>query len=62
AFGSVDLPVPAGAQVEEVDSGDGRLTLRLRLDDGNTRIMVVDLASGALLGTLVLRPALESAP
>ncbi|MDP6305499.1 MAG: hypothetical protein QF833_02305 [Alphaproteobacteria bacterium] len=62
AFGSVDLPVPAGAQVEEVDSGDGRLTLRLRLDDGSTRIMVVDLSSGALLGTLVLQPTPESGP
>ena len=62
AFGSVDLPIPAGTQVEEMDTGDSRLTLRLRLDDGSTRIMVVDFASGALLGTLVLRPALESAP
>ncbi len=61
-FGSVDLPVPAGAQVEEVDSGDGRLTLRLRLDDGSTHIMVVDLSSGALLGTLVLQPTPESGP
>jgi hypothetical protein len=61
-FGSVDLPVPAGAQVEEVDTGDGRLTLRLRLDDGSTSIMVVDLSSGALLGTLVLQPTPESGP
>ncbi len=56
SFGVVNLPVPEGAQVEEMDTGDGRLTLRLRLDDGSTHITVVDLASGALLGTLVLQP------
>lgn len=56
SFGTMDLPVPEGAHVEEMEAGDGRLTLRLRLNDGGTRILVVDLASGALLGTLVLQP------
>ena len=56
AFGTVDLPVPEGAQIEEMNTVDGRLTLRLRLNDGSARIMVVDLASGALLGTLLLQP------
>ena len=56
AFGTVDLPVPEGAQVEEMESGDGRLVLKLRLEDGSTRIMVVDPASGALLGTFLLQP------
>ena len=56
AFGTVDLPIPEGAQVEEMNVVDGRLTLRLRLNDGSARIMVVDLASGALLGTLLLQP------
>ena len=57
AFGTVDLPIPEGAQVEEMNAGDDRLTLRLRLNDGSARIMVVDLASGSLLGTLLLHPS-----
>lgn len=56
AFGTVDLPIPEGAQVEEMNAVDDRLTLRLRLNDGSARIMVVDLTSGALLGTLLLQP------
>ena len=56
AFGTVDLPVPEGAKVEEMNTVDGRLTLRLRLNDGSARIMVMDLTSGALLGTLLLQP------
>ena len=56
AFGTVDLPIPEGAQVEEMNAVDDRLTLRLRLNDGSARIMVMDLTSGALLGTLLLQP------
>ncbi len=56
SFGTVDLPVPEGAHVEAMDADDGRLMLRLRLNDGSTRIMVVDPASGALLGTFLLQP------
>ena len=56
-FGTVGLPVPQSANVEEMVADDGRLTLRLRLSDGSTRIIVVDLASGTLLGTFLLQPA-----
>ncbi len=56
SFGAVDLPIPEGAHVEAMEADDGRLMLKLRLNDGSTRIMVVDPASGALLGTFLLQP------
>ncbi|MBL6933838.1 MAG: hypothetical protein ISR48_00330 [Alphaproteobacteria bacterium] len=55
-FGSVDLPIPEGATVEAMEAEDDRLILRLRLNDGSTSIMVVDIASGALIGNFLLQP------
>ncbi|MBX6320226.1 MAG: hypothetical protein IRY94_00205 [Rhodospirillaceae bacterium] len=55
AFGPVEVPLPARCRVAAAVPGDGRLVLRLA---GNAeecrRILVLDLASGRLLGRLDL--------
>ena len=56
AFGKVELALPAGASVVDSTIEDGRLLVRLRLADGATRLMILDLADGGLLGTVDLRP------
>ncbi len=56
-FGDVSVDVPAGARVEETDLDGGRLVVRLAMPDGETRLIVIDLAHGAVLGSVRLRPA-----
>jgi hypothetical protein len=57
SFGTVDLPVPAGCQVVETTTADDRLILRLGSGDRCNQLLVVDMASGAVLGTLRIAPA-----
>ena len=56
-FGKVEFALPPGAAVLDSTIEDGRLLVRLRLADGATRLMILDLADGALVGTVDLRPA-----
>jgi len=56
SFGTVDLPVPAGCRIEETSTGDGRLILRLGDGDRCNQVLVVDLATGRLIGTLRVAP------
>ncbi len=56
AFGDVDVKLPAGAVVEEMESGLRRLTVRIRTADGEQHILVFDLADGRKLGTIRLAP------
>jgi len=56
SFGTVDLPVPAGCQVMETTTADERLILRLGSGDRCNQVLIVDMASGRLLGTLRIAP------
>src|SRR5882672_4452765 len=55
-FATVDLPVPAGCQVMETTTADDRLVLRLGSGERCNQILIVDIATGRLLGTLRLVP------
>ena len=56
AFATVDLPVPAGCQVMETTTADDRLILRLGSGERCNQVLIVDMATGKLLGTLRLVP------
>ena len=51
----LDVAIPAGAKLLEIVPNGQRLVLRLETPDGD-QIMVVNLRSGAVETTLVLKP------
>jgi Family of unknown function (DUF6476) len=55
AAGAIDIP--PGARIETMTASSNRLILDLALPDGERQLLVVDLATGARLGTIALRPA-----
>ncbi len=55
-FATVDLPVPAGCEVMETTAADDRLILRLGSGERCNQVLIVDMATGRLLGTLRLAP------
>lgn len=55
-FATVDLPVPAGCQVMETTTADDRLILRLGSGERCNQVLIVDMTTGRLLGTLRLAP------
>jgi len=56
SFGTLDLPIPAGCQIEETTASDTRLILRVGNGDRCNRVLIVDMATGRLLGTLRTAP------
>ncbi len=56
AFGPLTHALPQGARVAESEIQGDRLVLRLTLKDGATRILILSLKDGALLGTIALSP------
>lgn len=56
-FGNKELALPPGAALEDVTASGKHLVLRLRMADGNPRIVVIDLATGAPVGELDLQTA-----
>jgi hypothetical protein len=56
AFAAADLPMPAGCQVMETTTADDRLILRLGSGERCNQVLIVDMATGKLLGTLRLVP------
>ena len=56
-FGSKKLELPAGATLEDTTASGEHLVLRLRLADGSSRMVVIDLATGEPTGELDLVPA-----
>ncbi len=54
-FAAAPIAIPHGAKVASVSATGDRLLLRLSLADGGERIIVVDLKTGAPLGTIDLR-------
>ncbi|WP_323794624.1 hypothetical protein [Nisaea sp.] len=50
AFGTVDVAIPNGARLGAVQLEDGRLILRMNLQNSKVRLLVYDLATGKELG------------
>ena len=56
AFATADLPLPAGCQVMETTTADDRLILRLGSGERCNQVLIVDMTTGRLRGTLRLVP------
>jgi hypothetical protein len=56
-FGATAIDIPSGARIEAMTASPNRLILELALPGGERQLVVVDLATGARLGTIELRPA-----
>lgn len=54
-FGTVAVPLPAGARVEETLEAGGRIVLRVT-GGGAERYVVLDADGGTVAGTFVLQP------
>jgi uncharacterized protein DUF6476 len=54
AFAGRAIEIPRGARIEAMTAGPDRLVLGLALPDGNRRLLIIDLSSGAPLGTIEL--------
>ena len=50
------IEIPRGARVEAMTAASDRLILDLVLPDGDRELVLIDLATGARLGTIELRP------
>jgi hypothetical protein len=57
AFGRADLPIPPGCEVVETVPAGERLLLRLGTGERCRQLLVVEMATGRLLGTLNLVPS-----
>ena len=49
------IDIPRGARVEAMTTAPDRLILDFVLPDGNREILIIDLATGARIGTIELR-------
>ena len=57
SFAATTIDIPRGARIEAMTVGTDRLVLELVLPQGGRQLVVVDLATGARLGTIELRAA-----
>lgn|ERR1700688_146573 len=55
-YGPVALTLPQGARILRTSPAGRRLIVELELAGGGERILVLELESGALLGTIDLKP------
>jgi hypothetical protein len=55
-YGPVALALPPGARILRTSTAGRRLIVELELAGGGERILVLELESGALLGTIDLKP------
>ena len=62
SFGEQTLMLPPGARISDFSAGGGRLVLRVILADQSQQMVVVDLSTGALIGTLNIENSGEPAP
>jgi len=53
-FEMTKFQLPKGAYIEETNTEKNRLILRLRLEGGGGRILILSLKDGTLLGTIEL--------
>ena len=56
-FAAAPIELPAGARIETMSVGSDRLVLDILLPDGNRRLMIIDPATGRLIGAIPLRTA-----
>ena len=57
SFAATAIDIPRDARIEAMTAGADRLVLELVLPEGRRQLVVVDLATGARLGTIELRAA-----
>jgi hypothetical protein len=57
SFPVTAIDIPQGARIEAMTAGTDRLVLDLALPEDRRQLVVIDLATGARLGTIELRPA-----
>jgi Family of unknown function (DUF6476) len=56
-FSTSAIEIPRGARVEAMTTAPDRLILDLVLPNGERQVIVLDMSSGARLGTIELHPA-----
>lgn len=56
-FTAAAIDLPRGARIEAMTAAPNRLILDLALPDGERRLVIIDLATGARLGTIELHSA-----
>ena len=57
SFAATTIDIPRDARIGAMTVGPDRLVLELVLPEGERQLLVVDLATGARLGTIELRAA-----
>jgi hypothetical protein len=55
AFTAPPITLPHSSKIETMTTGTDRIVLRVDLIDGSVELVVIDLASGRLLGTIPLQ-------
>ena len=55
SFATTAIDIPPGARLGAMTTGTDRLVLELVLPEGEHQLVIVDLATGARLGTIELR-------
>ncbi|HWB51373.1 MAG TPA: DUF6476 family protein [Stellaceae bacterium] len=57
AFTAPPITLPHGGSIEQMSVGSDRIVLHILLADGSAELVVIDLATGRLAGTIPLREA-----
>ncbi|HZK89888.1 MAG TPA: DUF6476 family protein [Stellaceae bacterium] len=57
AFTAPPVTLPHGSTIETMSVGTDRIVLQVDLADGSVELVVIDLATGRLLGAIPLREA-----
>jgi hypothetical protein len=57
SFAAAAIDIPHGARIEAMAAGADRLVLDLVLPEGGRQLVIIDLGTGARLGTIELRTA-----
>lgn len=55
-FGTIDVAIPNGARLGAVQLEDGRMILRMNLQNRKVRLLIYDLATGTELGVFNITP------
>jgi Family of unknown function (DUF6476) len=55
SFAATAIDIPRGARIGAMTAGTDRLVVELVLPEGGGQLVVVDLATGARLGTIEMR-------
>ena len=55
-FGTIEVAIPNGARLSAVQLDDGRMILRMNLQNRKVRLLIYDLATGKELGVFNIAP------